>query len=96
MKTRLFSDDGIDSSHARREQESVYFPEGSTLDEIKFLFKTLESTQNAKGTNEGVVDIRNLPYSSDLSILTSDTQGNLLSLDDVSLDRLSLLCRLLL
>lgn len=85
MKTKLFSSDGIDRSHARREPDSVYFPDEHTHDEIKFLFTTLRSLRNDKGTSEVAIDIRNLPYSVDLSVLVSDAQGNLLSLDDVSL-----------
>lgn len=85
MKTKLFSSDGIDFSHARREPDSVYFPDENTHEEIKFLFVTLRSTQHGEGISEGAVDIKNLPYFADLSALASDAQGNLLSVDDVRL-----------
>lgn len=94
MKTKLFSSDGIDCSHARREPDSVYFPDENTHDEIKFLFMTLRSTQNGQGISEGVVDIRNLPYSADFGALASDAQGNLLSVDDVRLNVLMFACTL--
>lgn len=85
-KMKLFSDDGIDSSHARQEPESIYFPDENTHEEIKYLFTTLRSTQNERDANGVAINITNLPYSADLAVLASDNQGNLLSMDDVSAD----------
>jgi len=83
MKTKLFSNDGIDPSHARREPDTIYFPDENTQQEIRYLFTTLKSAQNEKDASGAALNIRNLPYSSDLADLASDTQGNLLSFDDV-------------
>lgn len=79
MKSRLFSDDGIDASHARREPDSIYFPDENTQSEIKLLFTTLKSAQN-ESENGVSVNISELPFSADLAMLA---QGNLLSIDDV-------------
>lgn len=84
MQTKLFSNDGIDPSHARREPDTIYFPDENTQQEIRYLFTTLKSAQNEKDASGAALNIRNLPYSSDLADLASDTQGNLLSFDDVS------------
>jgi len=42
---RLFSDDGIDSSFSRYEPHTIYYPDDSTIDAIKFLFSTLQQSQ---------------------------------------------------
>lgn len=42
---RLFSDDGVDSSFSRCQPHTIYYPDASTIDSIKFLFSTLQQLQ---------------------------------------------------
>ena len=83
-KCRLFSEDGIVASHAQTVPSCMYLPDESTLNEIKYLFTTLKSTQKGDDYPGGPLNILNVPYSADLALLTSDGNGAVLSLEDVS------------
>lgn len=83
-KNRLFSEDGIDATHSRTVPSCVYLPDESTLNEIKYLFITLKSTQKGDDSGGGQLNICNMPYSADLAMLASDGAGDVLSLEDVS------------
>jgi hypothetical protein len=39
---RLFSDDGVDSDFSRYQPHTIYYPDASTIDSIKFLFSVLQ------------------------------------------------------
>jgi len=39
---RLFSDDGVDSDFSRYQPHTIYYPDDSTIDSIKFLFSVLQ------------------------------------------------------
>ena len=84
-RTRLFSDDGADPSQARLEPSYIYYPDEATQDDIRFLFTTLESTQKDGDNIGNAIDIRNVPFSADLSLLIPDGNGKVLSIDDVSI-----------
>ena len=81
---RLFSDDGIGSAQARCEPATLYYPDTATNDDIKHLFATLESIQNSRSTNGTLINVGDMPFSADLSVLIQDGSGNLLAIDDVS------------
>lgn len=39
---RLFSDDGVNSDFSRYQPHTIYYPDASTIDSIKFLFSVLQ------------------------------------------------------
>lgn len=82
LKTRLFSDDGIDASRARSEPQYVYFPDESTYNDVRGLFNTLKSFD---GTNcaENALSIKSMPFSYDLAMLSCAGTGDLITLEDV-------------
>ena len=83
--SKIFSDDGLNYMQSRCEPEYIYYPDESTINEIKYLFVTLKSTElGGTRNNESVIFIKNMPFSYDLAMLLSEGDGNVLSLEDVS------------
>lgn len=52
---RLFSDDGVDSGFSRYQPHTIYYPDASTIDSIKFFFSVLQQLQihQQNSTNGG-------------------------------------------
>ncbi len=102
---RLFSDDGVDSDFSRYQPHTIYYPDASTIDSIKFLFSVLQqlhmhqqnSTRNSfsnsnndnnnnssgMASNSTTIDIQDIPFIADLSLLAPDDTTKLITVDDV-------------
>ena len=83
-KTRLFSDDGIDPSRSHCEPEYVYYPDESTETEIRHFFNALKESSQIKQNNSEQINIRDIPFRHDLSIMISGSDSDLISVEDVS------------
>jgi len=75
---RLFSDDGVNSDFSRYQPHTIYYPDASTIDSIKFLFSVLQQLHmhQQKGTRNSFSDSNNDTNNNNSGIASNSTTAS--------------------